>query len=494
MSSQVFEPAPGLGKIATVFACGSALFSDGYVNAASGPVRYILSTMYPEQWSAKNNSKLFSSMVFAGTVLGQLVFGYLVDRYGRRPGMIFASLWLALFSLISGVAYGAGGSIQGLFTALIAYRFLLGIGIGAEYPAGTVACAENTEDPGVNKKHQQKLVILSTNTMIDLGFVIANFVPYLLLQIFTEERLEWVWRLTLGLGAVFPLAVLFFRMSMREPEHYQQNSMSRIKFHKLPWGLIFRKYGLRLLGVSIAWAAYDWVAYPGSIYSSVIISGAIPEGTMSQVLGWDVLTNAFYLPGTIIGAFVADKLGPKRTIILGLLLQSLVGFLLSGVYTKLKQHIAGFAIMYGLYLSLGELGPGNNLGLLAAKATGPTAVRGVFYSIAAAIGKIFAFIASYVYEPIIADVGGSGTYRGDTIPVYIGSALGLFSAAVVYFLVPDIRADFMKEEDERFRLYLEQAGYDTSGMGLAPLLEHDRTAASAKEEANGSLDPVEKKM
>lgn len=29
---------------------------------------------------------------------------------------------------------------------------------------------------------------------------------------------------------------------------------------------------------------------------------------------------------------------------------------------------------------------------------GPTAVRGVFYSIAAAIGKIFAFIASYVYE------------------------------------------------------------------------------------------------
>lgn len=94
-------------------------------------------------------------MVFAGTVLGQLAFGYLTDRYGRRPGvylrispleatfpdvtqptllsgMIFASLWLALFSLISGVAYGAGGSIQGLFTALIAYRFLLGIGIGAE--------------------------------------------------------------------------------------------------------------------------------------------------------------------------------------------------------------------------------------------------------------------------------------------------------------------------------------------------------------------------
>jgi hypothetical protein len=59
------------------------------------------------------------------------------------------------------------------------------------------------------------------------------------------------------------------------------------------------------------------------------------------------------------------RLGPKTTIITGLLLQSLVGFILSGVYTKLKEHIAGFAILYGLYLSLGELGPGNNLGLVS---------------------------------------------------------------------------------------------------------------------------------
>lgn len=77
-------------------------------------------------------------MVFVGTIIGQGSFGYLTDRYGRKPGMIFASLWLALFSLISGVAYGAGGSIQGMFSALIAYRFLLGIGIGAEYPAVSV--------------------------------------------------------------------------------------------------------------------------------------------------------------------------------------------------------------------------------------------------------------------------------------------------------------------------------------------------------------------
>ena len=55
--------------------------------------------------------------------------------------------------------------------------------------------------------------------------------------------------------------------------------------------------------------------------------------------------------------------------------------------------------------------------------------------------------------------------------MYIGSALSLVSAAVVYFLVPDINQDFMTAEDERFRQYLEEAGFDTSALGVKPLLD-----------------------
>ena len=70
-----------------------------------------------------------------------------------------------------------------------------------------------------------------------------SLVPYILLQIFTEERLEWVWRLTLGLGAVFPISILYFRLQMQEPKRYKESSMSQIKFTKLPWGLIFSTSG-----------------------------------------------------------------------------------------------------------------------------------------------------------------------------------------------------------------------------------------------------------
>jgi hypothetical protein len=70
-----------------------------------------------------------------------------------------------------------------------------------------------------------------------------------------------------------------------------------------------------------------------------------------------------------------DWLKPKRQLIIGLVLQGIVGFAMSGAYTQLTQHIAGFAVLYGLFLSMGEFGPGDCLGLLASKCF-PTAARG----------------------------------------------------------------------------------------------------------------------
>lgn len=48
----------------------------------------------------------------------------------------------------------------------------------------------------------------------------------------------------------------------------------------------------------------------------------------------------------------------------------------------------------------GVEGPGNCLGMLAAK-SGPTAVRGQFYGTAAAIGKVGAFVGTWAFPPMI---------------------------------------------------------------------------------------------
>ena len=90
--------------------------------------------------------------------------------------------------------------------------------------------------------------------------------------------------------------------------------------------------------------------------------------------------------------------------IFGLVAQAIVGFIMSGLYAKLTEHIAAFAVVYGIFLSLGEAGPGNNLGLLASK-SGPTAVRGQYYGIAAAVGKVGAYVGTWAFPPIIDAFG-----------------------------------------------------------------------------------------
>jgi len=53
--------------------------------------------------------------------------------------------------------------------------------------------------------------------MIDFGFVIAAFVPLVLLWIFGLDHLRAVWRVSLGLGVIPALAVLIWRLRERSP-------------------------------------------------------------------------------------------------------------------------------------------------------------------------------------------------------------------------------------------------------------------------------------
>ncbi|PPQ84253.1 hypothetical protein CVT24_012956, partial [Panaeolus cyanescens] len=209
------------------------------------------------------------------------------------------------------------------------------------------------------------------------------------------------------------------------------------------------------------------------LYSSIILNNVTGGSEdLKVIFGWNVVINLFYIPGTMIGAFVVDHLGPKWTMITGLLFQALVGFLMSGLYAKLTQHIAAFAVVYGIFLSFGEFGPGNNLGLLASK-TSPTAIRGQFYGIAAAVGKVGAFVGTWAF-------GGDQTDRGNTGPFWVGSGLAILSALITYSLKP-FDNDGMALEDQKFREYLEANGYDTSAMGLRG---HDSEAGSVDEKGS----------
>ncbi|KAK5677869.1 glycerophosphoinositol permease [Elasticomyces elasticus] len=442
-------------------ACGAGLFSDGYLQAVIGPVNTILGKLYPNSYATSAAAQNVSSIAFAGTVVGQLVFGYTSDHYSRKWSLLVSTGILVLFAALSAGSYGAGGSHQGLFAALTAFRFLLGIGIGGEYPAGSVGCAEASGELKVG--HRNRWFCLFTNTQIDLGFVIGTLVP----MIITAARphdLGLVWRLSLGLGVIPPLSLLYLRLNLKEPE-----SVSREAFRhgKTPYWLALKFYWPRLVLVMGIWFIYDFLTYPFSIYSSKWISVIQPDAALWQTFGWSCLVNFFYLPGAIFGSFTSDWMGPRLALMVFVVAQGVLGLIMSGCYEWLQkpEYIGAFVVVYGVFLMLGEMGPGDNIGLVASK-TCATGIRGQYYAIAAATGKIGAFVGGYVFPVIEADGGGADTLHGGQYPFYVASALCFFSAFLVFWL-PQINQDTIQTEDIRFREYLVANGYDITGMGSA---------------------------
>lgn len=166
----------------------------------------------------------------------------------------------------------------------------------------------------------------------------------------------------------------------------------------------------------------------------------------------------------MLGALILDFVKPKKMLIIFLILQGVIGFIMSGLYTQLSNHIAAFAVVYGLFLSFGEAGPGNCIGLLSVKSN-PTAIRGRFYGLAAAIGKIGAYVGTWAFPAMIDAFGGSSSTKGNTGPFWVGSGLAIFSAIVAFFFIPELNADSMAQEDIDFKEYLAEHGYDISQFG-----------------------------
>ncbi|KAJ3161768.1 hypothetical protein HDU86_006539 [Geranomyces michiganensis] len=452
---------PLLERLLPVFACGAGLFSDGYINCVIGSVSTVLKRQYGSLYSDSPAVKNVSSVAFAGTVVGQLSFGLLADRWSRTSALLLSTVILVIFSSLATGSYYKGDPV-GMFKMLTAWRFFVGIGIGGEYPAGSVGAAESTGE--LKKGSRNMWFITFTNTAIDWGFVIGAFVPFVVAAACSNSHYETIWRTSLGIGILFPLGLLVLRTRLREPKASARNSM---RYAKTPYLLVAKFYGFRLLVVSIIWFLYDFSTYAFGIYSSTIIDSIVPAGSaLTVVFGWNTVINLFYIPGTMLGAPLSDKFGPRWTLIVGVVAQAVVGFIMAGLYGTLSDssNIAAFTIVYGVFLALGEVGPGNNIGLLASK-TCATGVRGRYYGIAAAIGKVGAFVGTYIF-PYIEQAGGDDAVASAQYPFYVAGSLCIVSALLAFFFIPEVGQDTIEQEDARFRVYLENNGYDTSRMGL----------------------------
>jgi MFS family permease len=213
---------------------------------------------------------------------------------------------------------------------------------------------------------------------------------------------------------------------------------------------------------------YDFVTFPNGVFSGLIIASVVPSSGNSilKTAEWDLLLGVIALPGVFVGAFLCDRIGRKNTMILGFSGYLVFGLIIGCAYDKITKILPLFIVFYGLMMSFGNLGPGDMLGLLSSESYA-TAVRGTCYGISAALGKTGAAIGTEAFTPIQNNLGKRWTF-------IIAAICGVAGMLVTYFFVPDVTGEDLSINDEKFRQYLLEHGWDGE-MGEDDLraLAHD---------------------
>ncbi len=379
-------------------------------------------------WSSLSTfeNAMLTSTALMSAVIGALVFGRLLDKLGRK-----AIYGLELVLLIAGSLGSAFLTpVNGVYI-LIAWRFLLGIGIGGDYATSSTIMAEYS-----NTKKRGMLVGM-VFSMQAIGLLLGPLVALAL--IFSGMDLTLVWRLLLAFGAIPAAIVIYFRRKMPETPRYSLRVKGDAKTAaknwekytgikaeengytqkpQVPWTSIVkdRKFILTLIGTAGSWFLMDWALYGNSIMSGTMLGMLVPStvtGLQHLIRTTEYSALIFGLaafPGYWIATFTIDRIGRKPIQSVGFLAMA-ISFGILGVFHFLlsASYVVEFLLLYGVSYFFIEFGP-NVTTFIYPPEVFPTSTRGFGTGASAAGGKIGAFIGTFTNVFVIVAIGESGLF------------------------------------------------------------------------------------
>jgi MFS family permease len=413
---------------------GMGFFTDAYDLFIIGTATVLIT----KQWHLTSaETGLINSMTLISAFVGAFLFGRIADIFGRKRIYGLEAVLMVIGAAASAFSWN--------FASLIAFRFLLGIGIGGDYPVSAVLMSEYA-----NRKDRGKLVGL-VFSMQALGLVAGPIVGLILLS--TGMPANIAWRLMLGLGALPALSVVYFRRRMPESPRYESKVKGRVskaitelttysdgavsldeviaevpRRMGLKAFLANKQYLLYLIGTAGSWFLFDYAYYGNAVSTPLVVKSVLGAGKhpLTETLALSLLVFLIAaVPGYFLAAWLMDRIGHRRLQLIGFPLMGLA-FLVIGVVPKLTTVVAPFLIIYGISYFFAEFGPNTTTFVLSAEVF-PTSMRTTGHGISAGVAKVGAFIGVYLFPILSKDLGLSGTL----IITAVFSAIGFLVTLVL---------------------------------------------------------------
>ncbi len=396
-----------------VLVSGMGFFTDAYDLFVIG----IASTLISLQWQlSADKLALLNATMLGAACLGAFVFGRIADLVGRKH-----VYWLVAAIM---VVAALGSAFAPSYWVLIGFRFLLGLGVGGDYPVSAVIMTEYA-----NRKDRGRLVGLVFSTQA-LGLIVGPLIALALLGAGTSDDIAW--RVLLGLGAVPAAMVVYLRRRMPESPRYQlqmqgrtdeaESEMSAFSEGAVQGstaGAARRRIGLRafltdrsflvlLAGTAGCWFLLDYAYYGNTISTPQIIGLISPSSsTMTKIAIQLAIFVVAAVPGYILAIARMDRIGHRRLQLIGFVMMGLC-FAVIGLVPGMTTAVLPFLAVYGISYFFTEFGPNVTTFVMPGELY-PVSVRATGHGISAGIGKFGAFIGVFLFPVLQDDLGLRGT-------------------------------------------------------------------------------------
>ncbi len=437
-----------------VLASGMGFFTDAYDLFVIG----VASALITKDWSLSPGrlALLNSTMLFAAFI-GAFVFGRFADVIGRKR-----VYWIVAAIMIAGAL---GAALSPSYWVLIGFRFVLGFGVGGDYPVSAVMVSEYA-----NRKDRGKLVGMVFGTQA-LGLIIGPLIALALLGAGASN--DTAWRVLLALGAVPAAAVIYLRCRMPESPRYQvqvqgkaEQAASRMSAftggqvsgngnsgqasgngragqrergsgqaggngsgglqHEMGLRafLTNRRWLVMLAGTAGTWFLLDYAYYGNTISTPQILSLISPHAsTMTKIALQLAIFVVAAVPGYVLAIARLDKIGHRRLQLLGFAMMGLC-FLIIAAVPGLTTAVVPFLLVYGVSYFFTEFGPNMTTFVMPSELY-PITMRATGHGISAGVGKLGAFIGVFLF-PLLNDwLGLRGTLLLTAAVAVAGFALTL---------------------------------------------------------------------
>ena len=418
-----------------------------------GLISFVIAALAVHWDLAKSDGSLIASAGFAGMAIGASLGGLLADRIGRRS--VFA-----LTLLVYGLATGASALAMGVGT-LIALRFVVGLGLGAELPVASTLMSEFAP------ARIRGRIIVWLEAFWAGGWILAAVIGTF---VATSGPTGWRWALALGMVPAaysivirlgMPESVRFLETKGRheEAERIVRDFEASAGLDAAAQGVLASDAGTeegrvaadavgvvpeadqvasggiwsaalraRTAGLWVVWACINLAYYGAFIWIPTLL---VDRGfTLTQSFTFTLIITLAQIPGYAAAAWLIEVLGRRWTLTL-----FLAGSAVSAVGYGMADSEATILVA-GCLLSFFNLGAWGALYAIGPELY-PTAVRGTGTGAAAAFGRL-ASIAAPFLVPVLVVSGGQWL-------AFVVFALAFAVAAAAAFTLPEQRGKALAE-------------------------------------------------